>query len=431
MRVATRFAAAALALAPAISAKVSYEGYKTYQVTAHDDFEKVTKALAGLDVVDMSCESDHEHLDIAVAPKDLKAFEALGLDAKLVIEDLGAELEKETFQPYESTRLRARDGEALELPDLSYFESYHTLEEHHQFLEDVAATLPDNSEIFSAGDSLEGRPLKGIHLWGRDGPGKHEAIIWHGTVHAREWIVAPTLEYILYQLADGWHKRSCTSKRTLDNFDVYIMPIVNPDGFTYTLTNDRLWRKNRQEREGETCVGTDVNRNWPHFWDVPGGSSPDPCSQTYRGEEPGDTPEMAVLTNHTLSIAEAQGIKYYIDWHSYSQLILLPYGYSCTADAPNYEKQLELAGGVAEAIKSVNGLDFVYGQTCRTIYQTSGGSMDYVQDVAQAEFSWAFELRPNSAGAGGFAIPPENIIPSGEENWAGMKYVLARFASDL
>ena len=101
MRVATRFAAAALALAPAISAKVSYEGYKTYQVTAHDDFEKVTKALAGLDVVDMSCESDHEHLDIAVAPKDLKAFEALGLDAKLVIEDLGAELEKETFQPYE------------------------------------------------------------------------------------------------------------------------------------------------------------------------------------------------------------------------------------------------------------------------------------------------------------------------------------------
>ena len=90
-----------------------------------------------------------------------------------------------------AARLKARGGEKPELPDMSYFDFYHDFEEHQQFLEDVAATMPDNAEIFVAGESLEGRPISGIHLWGRDGPGKHEAIIWHGTVHAREWIGAP------------------------------------------------------------------------------------------------------------------------------------------------------------------------------------------------------------------------------------------------
>lgn len=200
-----------------------------------------------------------------------------------------------------------------------------------------------------------------------------------------------------------------------------------PAGFIHTYTTDRLWRKNRQVRTISTCVGTDVNRNWPHYWDVPGGSSTNPCSATYRGEAPGDTPEMAVLTNHTLSIAEATGIKFFVDWHAYSQLVLLPYGYSCTAVAPDIDEQMVLAGGVADAIKSINGLDFIYGPTCETIYQTSGVSMDWGYDIAGAELSWGFELRPSSPEEGGFIIPPENIIPSGEENLAGMLYLFSQF----
>lgn len=198
-------------------------------------------------------------------------------------------------------------------------------------------------------------------------------------------------------------------------------------GFVWTTTENRLWRKNRQPRAGATCIGTDVNRNWPHQWDVPGGSSTNPCSETYRGQEPGDTPEMGILTNHTLSIADSVGIKFYVDWHAFSQLILLPYGYSCDAVVKDLDVQMDLAAGVAQAIQSVNGLNFIYGPTCETIYQTSGGSMDYVYDVASAEISWAFELRPASSGQGGFVIPPDQIIPSGEENWEGMKNLFENF----
>lgn len=77
------------------------------------------------------------------------------------------------------------------LPDISYFDSYHDYDTHIQFLEDLQAAFPNNSDIFVAGQSYEDRPIQGIHLYGADGPGTKPAIVWHGTVHAREWIVTP------------------------------------------------------------------------------------------------------------------------------------------------------------------------------------------------------------------------------------------------
>lgn len=127
-----------------------------------------------------------------------------------------------------------------------------------------------------------------------------------------------------------------------------------------------------------------------------------------------------------MSIAETTGIKFYVDWHSFSQLILLPYGYSCSAKASNLNTQTSLAAGVSSAIKGVNGLTFKYGPTCSTIYQTAGGSNDYIQDVAKADLAWAVELRPASSSGGGFAVPASNILPSGKEIWAGMSYLFSK-----
>ncbi|KAI9162918.1 Metallocarboxypeptidase A-like protein [Paramyrothecium foliicola] len=419
-----KFVAAALSLVlPLVAAKTSYDGYKAFHIDSHDDYDGVESALAGLNYVSLGCEHDHKTFDVAIAPESLKDFEALNFDASVITEDLGADFAVEsTFKPYLATRKVQGVGD---LPDVSYFNSYHTFEEHEQFLVDLQASFQNNSQLFVAGESLEGRPIQGIHLYGKDGPGNHPAIIWHGNVHAREWITGVTVEYLAYKLVDGYQKNTAVPASTLDNYDFYIMPVVNPDGFVYT-TQDRMWRKNRQVRPGKNCVGTDINRNWPHQWNVPGGSSPDACSETYRGEAPGDTPEMAVLTNHTKALAESTGIKMFIDWHSFSQLILLPYGYSCTAQAENIDKQMELAGGVAEAIKGVNGLTFEYGPTCTTIYPAAGGSMDWAYDIAGAELAWGFELRP-AGGGNGFVIPPSNIVPSGEENWAGMEYLFSVF----
>ena len=59
-------------------------------------------------------------------------------------------------------------------------------------------------------------------------------------------------------------------------------------GFTYTQTNDRLWRKNRQTTSGSTCLGHDINRNWDAHWAVTGGASTDPCADDFKGGLPRD-----------------------------------------------------------------------------------------------------------------------------------------------
>ena len=232
-----------------------------------------------------------------------------------------------------------------------------------------------------------------------------------------------TVEYLTYQLLTTYAS-DATTRGFLDSYDFYIMPIVNPDGFVYTQTNDRLWRKNRSAApSGSSCLGTDINRNWPYQWNVPGGSSTNPCDQTYRGRAQGDTPEMRGLVSQVQSLQNGRGIKLYIDWHSYGQYILTPYGYSCSAVASNQAEHDSLAAGTGSAIRAQGGTTWTTGPSCRTLYATSGSSTDYLGDVAGAEFSLTVELR--DTGANGFVLPASQILPSGREQWAGMRYLLA------
>ena len=81
----------------------------------------------------------------------------------------------------------------LTLPPLAgsanatWFNSYHKYSEHLQFLDDLHAQYPSQSQVVSAGNSLKGNAITGIHFWGKSGKGK-PAVVFHGTVHAREWI---------------------------------------------------------------------------------------------------------------------------------------------------------------------------------------------------------------------------------------------------
>jgi hypothetical protein len=93
-------------------------------------------------------------------------------------------------------------------------------------------------------------------------------------------------------------------------------------GFIYTQTTDRMWRKNRQSTPGSSCIGHDINRNWPYQWAVSGGASTNPCAEDFKGKAEGDAPETAVLSAWLKKTKAAQGIKLYIDWHSYSQLFM-------------------------------------------------------------------------------------------------------------
>jgi murein tripeptide amidase MpaA len=166
--------------------------------------------------------------------------------------------------------------------DMSWFNAYHPYADHLTFLNDLVARFPSNSEIVTAGTSYQGRTITGIHIYGTSGKGNKPAVIFHGTVHAREWITTMTTEYIAYSLLNNY-SNSTEVKGYVDNYDFYIFPVVNPDGFIYTQTTQRLWRKNRQPTAGSTCIGHDINRNWNSHWSVSGGASTDPCDETFKG----------------------------------------------------------------------------------------------------------------------------------------------------
>jgi carboxypeptidase A4 len=203
---------------------------------------------------------------------------------------------------------------------------------------------------------------------------------------------------------------------------------------------DRLWRNNRQTFPNTTCVGTNLNRNWPFQWrvvhpDVADGSTDDPCDPDYlfRGFAPGDTPEVsgAIAFIDAIHNINPHGIKWFVDFHSYSELILLSYG-DCGVTPPpaNADIKLQIARGMADAIRSVDNQSYVPARACITYGEkpiaTGGMAPDYFSSRG-AEFSNTIELRPNPRIGEdyGFELPSEFILPNGKEIWEGIKYVLA------
>lgn len=413
---AVSLASLALASAAAVPTPASYDNFKVYRV---DVGEHASQLGSVIDKFGLSTwkgkVGTSKVIDVVVPPSYILDFEAgvQGMSTKVLHENLGASIaDEQSFGVYGGV-------EAAAAPNATWFNSYHSIADHAQWLKDLAAAYPSNAEVFVAGKSLEGRDILGIHIWGSGGKGSQKGVVWHGTVHAREWITTMTVEYAAYQLLTSTNADDQSFK---DKYDFYILPIVNPDGFAYTQTTDRLWRKNRQSVSTSSCRGRDINRNWPNHWDQRGGASTSPCAEDYKGLAAGDAVENKVLKDHLDGIAAGKGVQLYMDIHSYSQLWMYPYGYTCTGTIPNAAKYSSLAKGAVAALKAVHGTTFDQGPICSTIYQVSGSSVDYAAENAKATYSMTIELR--DTGSNGFVLPANQILPSGQETWAGLAYLL-------
>ncbi|KAK2616658.1 hypothetical protein QQS21_000481 [Conoideocrella luteorostrata] len=403
-----------LAAAAAVSAEtpVSYDGHKVFRIPVLDDGSHIQKLVDQLHLeVWQPPSKKGAFADIQVAPDQLIAFEKAmeGRRLEVMHENLGDSIaEESTFQTY-------AEGSA----NSTWFNSYHAYNDHLKWMQDMASKYSSNVKVITSGNSGAGSPITGLHIFGSGGAGKKPAVVFHGTVHAREWIVAMTVEYMANELITKYNTDSAI-KAVVDKYDFYMLPIVNVDGFKYSQTSSRMWRKNRGTNQGSNCVGTDVNRNWPYQWNGRG-SSTNPCDETYRGSSAGSSTEIKSLSGFLQKVKSQQGVKLYIDWHSYSQLFMTPYGYSCSARAPNDSALQSLARGAVNAIRNVHGTSFKYGPICSTIYQTAGSSVDWVNDVLKGDNVFTVELR--DTGRYGFVLPPDQIVPSGEESFAGAMYL--------
>ncbi|KAI4169182.1 MAG: hypothetical protein LQ346_008990 [Caloplaca aetnensis] len=389
-----------LVTAVVVPRKANYDGYKVVRLQVGDNLLQVKNLIQELSLSTWNgSPKANSEVDLVVPADQVADFDTstANLDSSVMHQNLGASIAKETDYPLYAN--------------------------HQAFLNDLSKSYPANSEVISIGNSLQGRPITGIHFYGTGLKNTNPTVVFHGTVHAREWITTMVTEYFAYSFLTGFGSNS-DIQNLLNKYDFYIFPIVNPDGFVYTQTSDRLWRKNRQSTSGSSCLGHDINRNWNYQWSTPGGSSTDPCAQDFRGIKAADAPETVVLANFVNKLAaSAQKLKLYIDYHSYSQLFMTPYGYSCSVVTANNSEYQSLARGVVAAIKAVYGTVFRTGPICPTIYQVSGSSVDYVADVTKAQYSFTSELR--DTGDYGFVLPADQILPSGVEAFAGLKYLLS------
>jgi len=108
-------------------------------------------------------------------------------------------------------------------------------------------------------------------------------------------------------------------------------------------------------------------------------------------------------------------LKFYNNVHSYSQLILLPWGFSY--DLPeNIDSLTRVAEAGNDALYAVHGSRYEVGCIPCMLYVASGGSLDWTLGELGIPYSYGMELR--DTGAYGFLLPPEQIIPTGEEAFA-------------
>jgi hypothetical protein len=204
-----------------------------------------------------------------------------------------------------------------------------------------------------------------------------------------------------------------------------LITCLTSTGFVYTQTKDRLWRKTRSPpapAQNQSCFGTDINRNWEYGWDANSlGASTNACAQAYRGEKPSDTVENRGLDAYARKLRDTVGIKLYIDWHSYGQYILSPFGSKEEWYAPELGKWTKAASVVSETIRdsSDRRTTFTFGPSGATLYTTTGAAPDHMYAIGGADFSYTIEL-PDT-GDNGFVLPPDRIRGAAEEQWAGQQ----------
>jgi len=236
-------------------------------------------------------------------------------------------------------------------------------------------------------------------------PGEPDVLLVGGH-HAREWISVEVplriAEYIV-----SHYDTDPQIKALVDSREIWVIPLLNPDGYQHSIDVDRLWRKNRRDL-GLGFYGVDLNRNYSYEWGGVG-SSGSLDSETYRGPNPFSEPETSLIKE----FIEQNGITRLISYHSYKQLIIYPWGYT-TDNAPDAPLLQSIAEQMQERIASVHGEHYTVGQVADTLYAASGDLCDWAYGE-KGILAFTIELRPEDASVG-FMLPPEQIIPTFEEN---------------
>ncbi|CAG2109692.1 unnamed protein product, partial [Medioppia subpectinata] len=345
-------------------------------------------------------------VDVMIPPQLNQTFDRIFSkrfsQKSIIINDLEKVFEEER-KPYHSL---SNIDTAADVVD-KHFDDYQRLAKIHAFLDAITAQYPNIAGVESVGLSHEERDLKLIRI-GVGQQNKNKPIIFmEAGIHAREWISPATVQFFAQELVQKYGTDSDVTD-LLETFDFYILPVLNVDGYEYTHTNSRLWRKTRQP-SGSGCYGADPNRNFGYKWGGEGAST-NPCSDTYRGSKAFSEPETKAVSDYVLSLGTK--VRAYFAVHSYGQYWLYPWGY--TSALTKDDKDLNRLGNIAIAeLAKKYKTKYTIGTSTNVLYAAAGGADDWAYGSGNIKYAYTVELRDK--GTYGFSLPKAQIRPTGEE----------------
>ena len=226
--------------------------------------------------------------------------------------------------------------------------------------------------------SVQGRPVFALRLRAGGG-GERRGVLLVGGTHARELMNPDAIIELAVDLfvshANGTDivyggKRWAASdiKLILEALDLWLVPCMNPDGRVHSMTVEAMWRKNRRDNPGTACDGVDLNRNFDVLWGVTQGqTSCSPCSDVYAGPSAFSEPE----TRNIKHLLDTRRVDCFVDVHSYSELILWPWGHAPSQTVDPSKRFTTLASGTCTGIPVPGYQEFIPAQDQQR-FQTVG-----------------------------------------------------------
>ena len=364
--------------------------------TATDVTDEQLALLAreGFDLHESHPTGDTSEVSLVMTADQAKQLRARGIDVRLARVKGG-----QTVRQYAAAQ--AAFG-------YNVWRSYDEPGGHRDQLVAAARAYPGVTKLVNLGRTHQGRDILALKVTqGARGikDGSRPAVIYSSAQHAREWIAPEMTRRIMNTYLQRWAADDEPTKKLLQSTELWFVPVMNPDGYEYTFTDERLWRKNLRDNNtnGTTEVGdgVDPNRNFPSHWGYDNeGSSPIPSSDTYRGPSAASEPE----TQAAIKLFTTAKAEFMVNYHSNGRWLLYNDGWQVgtpTADDPIY---YALSGNLDKpAIK-----DFHPGLSSDVLYITNGEIDGYAQE-ATGTLAWTPELSPGCPGCG-FVFPDDEQL---------------------
>ncbi len=218
--------------------------------------------------------------------------------------------------------------------------------------------------------SAQGRPIYALRIASGGGAGRR-GFLAIGGMHARELmnpdaIADLALDLVLAYLNGtgitygGRSWSALDIKLMVETLDIWLIPCANPDGRAYVMdpAGDDMWRMNRRDNPGTPCDGVDVNRNFDIAWGtVTSATSCNVCnpSQTYCGPAAFSEPE----SRNIRDFCDAHRTDVFVDVHSFSELVLYPWGHAVDQTTNPAQNFTTLASGTCAPLNPPTYTEFV------------------------------------------------------------------------